>query len=84
MDETIIRERLLKSFQGAKVDLRDLTGTRDHWSCTIVSSAFEGMGLVRRHQAIYACLDDLMAGDSAPIHALQLNTLTPDEVAGET
>ncbi len=80
MDENTIRERLLGAFPGAEIELRDLTGTRDHWGCTVITEAFEGLGLVGRHQAVYACLNDLMAGDSAPIHALQLNTLTPDEM----
>lgn len=83
MDPTVIEERLREAFPEADVRLRDLTGTRDHWSCTVISKAFEGLGLVRRHQAVYACLNDLMAGDSAPIHALQLNTLTPSEAQKE-
>ena len=83
MDENVICERILQTFPQAQIQLRDLTGTRDHWGCTVITDAFEGMGLVRRHQAVYACLNDLMAGDSAPIHALQLNTLTPAEVQKE-
>lgn len=82
MDPSIIEERLRQGFPDARIGLKDLTGTGDHWSCTLVSGAFEGLNPVRRHQAVYACLTDLMAGDSAPIHALQLNTLTPSE-AGE-
>ena len=83
MDENVIRERLAETFPGADIQLRDLTGTRDHWGCTVIADAFEGLGLVRRHQAVYASLADLMAGDSAPIHALQLNTLTPAEAEKE-
>ena len=47
-----------------------------HFSLTVVSEAFVGQSRVRRHQAVYALLSDLIPGQ---IHALQLRTLTPDE-----
>lgn len=47
-----------------------------HFSLTVVSEAFRGQPRVRRHQAVYALLSDLIPGH---IHALQLRTLTPDE-----
>jgi BolA protein len=47
-----------------------------HFYATIVSSAFEGRTLVRRHQLIYAALGDLMRTD---IHALSIKAFTPSE-----
>ena len=47
-----------------------------HFSLTVVSESFKGQSRVRRHQAVYALLADLIPGR---IHALQLRTLTPDE-----
>ena len=47
-----------------------------HFSLTIVSESFKGQSRIRRHQAVYALLADLIPGR---IHALQLRTLTPDE-----
>ena len=47
-----------------------------HFSRTVVSESFKGQPRVRRHQAVYALLADLIPGR---IHALQLRTLTPDE-----
>lgn len=47
-----------------------------HFSLTVVSESFKGQPRVRRHQAVYALLADLIPGR---IHALQLRTLTPDE-----
>ena len=47
-----------------------------HFSLTVVSESFKGQPRVRRHQAVYALLADLIPGH---IHALQLRTLTPDE-----
>lgn len=70
-------ERLLRTaFPDATVlDIEDLTGTKDHYQATIVSQKFAGLSRVAQHQAVYRALGDLMKG---PIHALALNTLTPD------
>ena len=47
-----------------------------HFSLTVVSESFKGQSRIRRHQAVYALLADLIPGQ---IHALQLRALTPDE-----
>jgi BolA protein len=47
-----------------------------HFSITVVSDTFTGQTPIRRHQAVYALLADLIPNR---IHALQLRTLTPDE-----
>ena len=81
MDSEVIKARLLEAFPGSEVVLADLTGTRDHWSCRIVSDAFDALNPIQRHQKVYAALGDWILGDSAPIHALQLATYTPQETA---
>jgi stress-induced morphogen len=81
MDAEVIRERLLETFPGAEIILADLTGARDHWSCRIISDDFSGLNPVQRHQKVYAALGDWILGDSAPIHALQLATFTPQETS---
>jgi stress-induced morphogen len=69
-------EALLRAaFPDATVlSLEDLTGTKDHYQATIVSSAFEGMSRIKQHQAVYRALGDLMKG---PVHALALTTHAP-------
>lgn len=69
-------EALLRAaFPDATVlTLEDLTGTKDHYSATIVSSVFEGMSRIKQHQAVYRALGDLMKG---PVHALALSTYAP-------
>ena len=47
-----------------------------HFSLTVVSESFKGQPRLRRHQAVYALLADLIPGR---IHALQLTALAPDE-----
>jgi len=81
MDAETIKGRLLEAFPNAEILLADTTGTRDHWSCRIISEAFEGLSPVRRHQAVYNALGDWILGDAAPIHALQLAAFTPTEAA---
>lgn len=58
------------------VDVRDLTGTKDHYQATVVAKAFEGKNRVEQHQLVYAALGDLMKG---PVHALALTTLTESQ-----
>lgn len=56
-------------------------GTESHFRLLIVSEHFVGLSRVQRHQAVYGTLAEQMAG---PVHALGLNTLTPDEFEEHT
>lgn len=58
------------------LELRDLTGTKDHYEAVIVAGSFDGLGRVKRHQLVYQALGDLMLG---PVHALTMQTLSPAE-----
>jgi stress-induced morphogen len=66
-----IRERLQAAFPGAVIEVRDTTGTDDHFDARVVSSAFAGRRQVERHRLVYAALGDLMRQQ---IHALSLTT----------
>lgn len=50
-------------------------GSESHFKAVIVSPQFVGLNAVKRHQAVYRSLGDLMSR----IHALALHTYTPDE-----
>ena len=52
-------------------------GLETHYKTVIVSDRFEGLGLLRRHQAVHAALGELMT----QFHALALHTYTPTEWA---
>ena len=54
----------------------EVAGDGRHFEALIVSTAFEGLTRVRRHQRVYAALGDRM---DAQIHALSMKTLTPAE-----
>ena len=64
----------------AKVEVKDLTGTMDHYQVTVVSPQFSGKSLVPRHRMMYTILYSSMEAQGGGIHALSLNTLTPEEV----
>jgi stress-induced morphogen len=61
----------------ARVELRDLTGTEDHWEAVVVSDAFRGKTPIQRHRMVFDALAEEMKG---PIHALALKAWTPDQV----
>lgn len=65
---------------GLSCDHLEVEGDGQHFFATIVSSAFEGLSRVRRHQCVYAALGDRMR---AEIHALSMKTLTPAEWAAD-
>lgn len=50
-------------------------GSESHFKAVIVSDEFTGLNAVKRHQAVYRSLGDLMSR----IHALALHTYTPQE-----
>ena len=51
---------------------------RGYFSLRIRSAAFEGLSAVRRHQAVYTALGDMMQTD---IHDLAIDADTPDPQA---
>lgn len=71
-----IAAKIRAALPDAEVTLEDLTGTADHWKATIVSAAFEGKPLMQRHRIVNAALAEELKG---PIHALTMDTLTPEE-----
>lgn len=56
-------------------------GDGRHWYATIVSTEFEGVRSIARHQRVYATMGRKMATDE--VHALSMKTFTPAEWAAE-
>lgn len=77
MKPEAIEAKIRAAIPDARVQLKDLTGTEDHWQAEIVSVMFAGLSLVQRHRLVMAALADEMKG---PIHALTLDVKTPEEV----
>lgn len=71
-----LRDRIRQALGDVShLEVRDLTGTKDHWEALIVSEAFSGKSRIEQHQMVYAALGELMAG---PVHALALRTHSPE------
>ncbi|HEU4726622.1 MAG TPA: BolA family protein [Kofleriaceae bacterium] len=71
-----IAARIRAALPDAQVELKDLTGTEDHWHATVISTAFAGKTLIERHRLVMGALADEMKG---PIHALTLDVKSPGE-----
>ncbi len=56
----------------------EVQGDGAHFEAIIVSPAFAGLSRVKQHQLVYAALGDRMR---AEIHALSMQTLTPEQWA---
>ncbi|MFQ5633781.1 MAG: BolA family protein [Gammaproteobacteria bacterium] len=50
-----------------------------HFEAEVITREFSGKRALQRHQMVYAALGDRMGGE---IHALSIQALTPEEVAG--
>jgi stress-induced morphogen len=71
-------EGLIKAaLPDAVVEIRDLSGVNDgdHYSASIVSSAFRGKTRVQQHQMVNAALKSVLGGR---LHALALQTSAPE------
>ncbi|MCG6875830.1 MAG: BolA family transcriptional regulator [Betaproteobacteria bacterium] len=64
--------------QGMPCELVRVTGDGTHFEAMIVSAEFAGKSRVMRHQLVYKALGDRMREE---IHALSMQTLTPEEWA---
>ena len=72
---------LLKSYieSGMQCDHVDVKGDGHHFEAVIVSALFRGKNKVQQHQVVYKALGDRMREE---IHALSMQTLTPEDWAG--
>jgi acid stress-induced BolA-like protein IbaG/YrbA len=71
-----LRRAVLAALPGAAVEVG--IGSPGHYTLTVTSAAFAGLPRVRQQQKVYAAIAQLMAGDEAPVHAIdQLVTQTP-------
>ena len=61
---------------GLACDRVEVIGDGQHFQALVVSNAFEGKSRVQRHQLVYKALGERMREE---IHALSMQTLTPDE-----
>jgi len=68
-----IHDSLAKGLSCEHIEVR---GDGAHFEAIVVSDAFAGLSLIKRHQLVYAALGDRMREE---IHALSMQTLTPEQ-----
>ena len=76
IEPSAVEARIREGVEGVShIEVKDLTGTKDHYEAVIVASAFEGLNRVAQQRLVFAALGELMSG---PIHALTFKTYTPE------
>jgi len=76
----MVRPEDIESYirQGLECDHVRVAGDGHHFEAVIVSAAFRGKSRVQQHQLVYKALGDRMREE---IHALSMQTLTPEDWA---
>lgn len=69
-----VKKLIQDHFPDGEVEVRDLTGTSDHFGVQVVSSRFEGLTLIQQHKLVHAAVGDYLTNE---IHALEIRTRTP-------
>jgi acid stress-induced BolA-like protein IbaG/YrbA len=62
--------------EGLPCEHLEVSGDGHHFEAVIVSAEFRGKNRVQQHQVVYRVLGDRM---KAEIHALSMQTLTPEQ-----
>jgi acid stress-induced BolA-like protein IbaG/YrbA len=63
-------------------ELCHVDGDGRHWYATVVSTVFEGLRPIARHQKVYAAMGTRMKTDE--VHALSIKAYTPAQWAQQT
>lgn len=70
-----IKDHITEALPDAEVEVQ---GGGGHFAISVTSAAFEGKSLLAKQRLVYAAITPLMAGDSAPVHAVdRLETKLP-------
>ena len=69
-----VRSRVEAAFDGADIAV---AAEGNRCEVRVVSDAFSGLSRVKRQQAVYAAIRDLIADGT--VHAVTIRALTPDE-----
>ena len=62
-----VRDAITAKIPGAIVEV---TGGGGHYASVVTSAVFEGKGTLDKQRLVYGAIAHLMAGDMAPVHAV--------------
>lgn len=63
-----LEQAILKAVPDAKVEV--ITSGGGHYSLQVRSPSFKDRSTLERHRMVYGAIAPLMAGDAAPVHAI--------------
>lgn len=71
-----LHEAIEAALPGCEVEVT--IGSPGHYTLRVVWGEFAGKGTLARQRLVYGAIRELMAGDAAPVHAIdRLTTLEP-------
>ena len=86
--EKAIVAKLAAAFQPTTLDIANEShkhnvprGSETHFKVTVVSAAFDGLALIKRHRLVNGALREELSG---PVHALSISARTPTEWAEDS
>jgi acid stress-induced BolA-like protein IbaG/YrbA len=62
-----VKAAIEQGIPGAEVSVN---GGGGHFEIQVISTAFEGLRLLEQQRLVYSAIAHLMAGDTAPVHAV--------------
>ena len=71
MTPTEVKEMLKQAFPGDSLQVRDMTGTGDHFDIVVISKKFKGKTRIEQHQMVHRALEKEM---DRGIHAVRIKT----------
>ncbi len=77
MTPDFVKSRIQTALPHAQVEVRDLTGTGDHFEARVITDAFVGKSMLEQHRLVYEPLKDVLA--TGELHALALKTYSPEQ-----
>jgi acid stress-induced BolA-like protein IbaG/YrbA len=75
MEPNAVKALIEKGMADAQVTV---TGDGRHFDAVVVSAAFVGLPLIKRHKMVMATVQQEIASDQ--LHALTIKALTPDQI----
>ena len=71
-----LRAAISSAISDAAVEV--VAGSPGHFQIRVASAVFKGKTMLQQQQLVYAAIAHLMAGDAAPVHAIdRLQTAVP-------
>jgi stress-induced morphogen len=61
-----IQKKIQNGLPGCRVEVRDTTGTGDHFEAVVVAAQFAGKNMVEQHRMVYSILGWRCPGRSTP------------------